>query len=183
MPLFNPYHQFDWSDGFAAVPPPTDPYLPSSGPLLLEFVPLLNVNGTNDQAAPNTKEFGYSGEFADGDGGLTGCFAFNFYGASLGCDSKGPDCKFSVTGLRREGATNELTQVASQIVDIAACPPLRDCKLSPVTLNDSFRNLTAVRMNVSVANQPKIWWMDDVRLGWFDNSCEKGLCRQTSKVH
>jgi hypothetical protein len=81
-PVFNPYHQFDFSDGFVVVPPPKDPYLPSSKPLLLEFIPNFDDNETNTQSGPNTQEFGYSGDIGNGDHGLTGCFGFNFYGAS-----------------------------------------------------------------------------------------------------
>lgn len=46
-PVFNPYHQFDFSDGWVVVPPPRAPYLPSSKPLFTEFIPNFNINGTN----------------------------------------------------------------------------------------------------------------------------------------
>jgi hypothetical protein len=94
-PVFNPYHQFDFSDGFVVVPPPRVPYLPSSKPLFTEFIPNFNINGTNPMSGPNTREYGYSGDIGNGDHGLTGCFGFNLYGASLGCDSRGPPCEVS----------------------------------------------------------------------------------------
>jgi hypothetical protein len=46
-PVFNPYHQFDFSDGFVVVPPPTAKYLPTSKPLFIEFIPNFNINGTD----------------------------------------------------------------------------------------------------------------------------------------
>ncbi|TVY13540.1 hypothetical protein LARI1_G008039 [Lachnellula arida] len=184
MPLFNPYDKFDFSNGFSVVPPPTDPYLPESAPFLLQFVPNFNVSGTdaNGPHGPNTKELGYSADFAGADGGATGCFNFNFYGAALGCDSRGPDCEFTFTGFHKDSATGTDVPFTTQDIDVPACPPLDDCVLTPVTLDDTFSNLTKVRMNVTVASQPKIWWMDDVRLGWFDNSCDKGKCRYDTHV-
>jgi hypothetical protein len=183
--VISPYDKFDWSNGFVVVPPPTDPYLPESAPNLLEFIPNFNVSGTdvNGPHGPNTREFDYSGDFAGADRGVTGCFHFNFYGAALGCDSRGPDCDFTFTGFHLDPATGKEVPFTSQDLSVPACPPLVNCVLSPVTLDDSFQNLTKIRMNVTVASQPKIWWMDDVSMGWFDNSCAKGLCRQTAHVH
>lgn len=182
-PVFNPYHQFDFSDGFTVVPPPTDPYLPSSKPLLVEFVPNLNVNGTNPLAGPNTDEFGYSGQISDGDHALTGCFSFNMYGAEFGCDSKGPDCDFTFSGYQYNIDTGMETLVALEDVSIPACPPLANCVLTPIALTNNFQNLTNVRINATVASVPKVWWMDDLHLGWYDNSCKTSLCRQNAHIH
>lgn len=183
LPVFNPYHQFDFSDGFTVVPPPTDPYLPPSKPLLLEFIPNFNMNGSNPHAGPNTIEGGYSGQISDGDFGLTGCFLFNMYGASFGCDSKGPACDFTFVGYRTDAATGNETVIAKEDYSIAACPSLKNCALTPIQLDPVFSNMTGVRINVTVASQPKIWWMDDLRLGWFDNSCATGMCRLNAHIH
>lgn len=182
-PVFNPYHQFDFSDGFVVVPPPTAPYLPSSKPLFTEFIPDFNVNGTDPMAGPNTAEYGYSGDIGNGDHGLTGCFGFNMYGASFGCDSRGPPCVFSFTGFRLDKSTGNTTAITSQTISIPACPALANCTLTPITLNNSFKDLDSIRINVTVANEPKIWWMDDLRLGWYDNSCKTGLCRISTPIH
>jgi len=178
-PVFNPYHQFYFSDGFVVVPPPTDPYLPSSGKQLLEFIPDFNSNGTNPNAGPDANELGYSGEVGSGENELLGCFNFNAYGASMGCDSEGPDCNFAFTGVRYSSGSEIEEVVTSQSISIPACPSLSYCTLVPVTLNSDFENLTGLLINVTVAGEPKIWWMDDLRLGWFDNSCSAGLCRQS----
>src|SRR5690349_5252717 len=84
-PVFSPYHQFDFSGGFVVVPPPTDPYLPSSGNQLTEFIPPgdFMIPPPSNGFAPETDAF--SGIIGDGDHGLAGCFGFNFYGASIGC--------------------------------------------------------------------------------------------------
>ncbi|KAE9369164.1 hypothetical protein N431DRAFT_345555 [Stipitochalara longipes BDJ] len=182
-PVFNPYHQFDFSDGFVVVPPPTAKYLPSSRPLFTEFIPNFNINGTNSMAGPNTLEYGYSGDIGNGDHGLTGCFGFNMYGATFGCDSNGPPCVFSFTGFRYNKVIGNTTAITSQSISIPACPTLANCTLIPITLDNTFRDLDSVRINVTVASAPKIWWMDNLRLGWFDNSCKTGLCRISTPIH
>jgi hypothetical protein len=149
----------------------------------LEFIPNFTVNRTDDESGPNAREFGWSGDIGNGDHGLTGCFSFNMYGASFGCDSRGPDCIFTFSGFRYDRATKLTNQVTTQSITVPACPKLNECPLTPVVLDNTFQNMDAVRMNVTVAGLPKIWWVDDVRLGWFNNSCATGLCRQTTKIH
>lgn len=166
------------------VPPPRVPYLPSSKPLLVEFIPNFSVNETDDPSNPNSRESGWSGDIANGDHGRTDCFNFNVYGASFGCDSAGPDCLFTFTGYRYEQGSMITSQVTKQTITVAACPNPSDltCTLTSVTLDNTFQNLDIIRINVTVNGLPKLWWMDDVRLGWFDNSCTKGLCRQNTRI-
>ncbi|TGO18635.1 hypothetical protein BTUL_0008g00160 [Botrytis tulipae] len=181
--LFNPYHQFLFSDGFTVVPSPKRlPFLPSSKPLLLEFIPNFEANSSNRKTGPNAADHGFSGQIESGDEGLTGCFNFNLYGASLGCDSMGPSCDFAFTGYKYDVASKETSLVTQQVIHVPACPELSNCVLTTVDLNSSFKDLTYFLMNVTVAGKPKIWWMDDLRLGWSDNSCSMGLCRQNALV-
>ena len=182
QPVFSPYHQLDFSNGYVVVPPPKDPYLPSSGTQLTEFIPNFTVNDSTVASGPNSAQEGYSGDIGDGDHDRTGCFRFNFYGAALGCDSKGPSCVFTFTGLRHDATTGEDNTVVSEIMAIDACPQLVDCKLRAIKL-DGFTNLSAIRMQLTVGGEPKIWWMDDVKMGWYDNSCGKGMCRTTTHLH
>ncbi|TGO23038.1 hypothetical protein BPAE_0146g00160 [Botrytis paeoniae] len=182
-PLFNPYHQFLFSDGFTVVPPPKRlPFLPSSKPLLLEFISNFEVNSSVRQTGPNAADHGFSGQIGSGDEGLTGCFNFNLYGASLGCDSVGPSCDFTFTGYKYDVASKKTSQVTQQVINVPACPELADCVLTTVDLDSSFKDLTYFFMNVTVAGKPKFWWMDDLRLGWSDNSCAMGICRQNAHV-
>lgn len=181
MPVFNPYHKFKFSNGFVVVPPPRVPYLPSSKPLLLEFIPNFTVNHTDEYSGPNSREYGWSGDIGNADQGRIGCFSFNFYGVSLGCDSRAADCVFTFTGFRYNRATTLFETVTTQNIIVPACPQLMDCPLTVTTFGHKFENLDQIRANVSVAGLPKIWWVDDVRLGWFDNSCTTGRCRQNTR--
>ena len=166
MPLFSPYHQFYFSDGWTIVPPPTDPYLPSSPPLLVEFLPDPNF------------ALGYTGAIGNGENALLGCFNFNALGMSLGCNSTGPNCDWQFTGLRYNNVTKATDTITSQMLSTAACPALANCTLVPVSLDGTFQNLTELRINVTVAGVDRIWWLDDLNLSWYDDSCNAGLCRQ-----
>ncbi|KAM0143932.1 hypothetical protein ACHAP3_001198 [Botrytis cinerea] len=182
-PLFNPYHQFLFSSGFTVVPPPKRlPFLPSSKPLLLEFIPNFTANSSNRKTGSNAADQGFSGQIGSADEGLTGCFNFNLYGASLGCDSMGPPCDFTFTGYKYDVASKNTSQVTQQTINVPACPELSNCVLTNVNLNSRFKDLTYFFVNVTVAGKPKLWWMDDLRLGWSDNSCAMGLCRQNAHV-
>jgi hypothetical protein len=170
MPLFSPYHQFFFSDGFTVVPPPTDPYKPSSKPLLVEFL------FDSDTSTPTTS----TGEVSNDRTALFRCFNFNALGASLGCDSQGPNCDWQFTGLRYNFTSGKEDFVVTQIFTTSSCPELSNCNLVPISLDSTFQNLTTLQINVTVAGAPKIWWMDDLQLGWYDDSCAAGLCRKNN---
>jgi hypothetical protein len=180
MPLFNPYHKFYFSDGFTIVPPPTDPYLPSSGRLLTEFIPDFNANITIP-VVPVGMANGVTGDIGNGRNRALECFDFNARGASLGCDSKGPDCNWQFTGTVWNASIATEQEVVTQHISTSACPSLINCTLVPILLDANFRNLSSLRINVTVAGEPKIWWMDDLLLAWTDDSCDAGLCRQAHR--
>jgi hypothetical protein len=166
MPLFSPYHKFFFSEGFTVVPPPTDPYLPSSGRLLTEFLP-------NPASA-----LGNTGSIGAGRTASLGCFNFNALGMSLGCDSMGPNCDWHFTGIRFNAATGAQDVIANQDLSTPPCPALSKCVLIPVTLDSSFENLSEIRISSTVAGVPKIWWMDDFKGSWYNTSCDAVACRQ-----
>lgn len=95
----------------------------------------------------------------------------------------GPPCDFTFTGYKYDVASKNTSQVTQQTINVPACPELSNCVLTNVNLNSRFKDLTYFLVNVTVAGKPKLWWMDDLRLGWSDNSCAMGLCRQNDHVH
>jgi hypothetical protein len=104
------------------------------------------------------------------------------YGATFGCNSTGPPCDFTFTGLDYDASTDVITQIASQTASIPACPALIDCHLRPIVLDGTFVDLNAVQIKVAAAGAPLGFWMDDLQLGWFNNSCSAGLCRQSAHI-
>ena len=177
-PLFNPYHQFEFSDGFTVNPPPKDAYNPSSPPLLLKFTPL----SSRPQAGPADAEHHITGQISSGDHTLTDCFNFNFYGGFFGCNSTESDCDFTFSGYRFDIHERREILVNTQTGSVQACPAQTDCILVPVLVDEGFKNLTHLRINATVEGEPKSWWVDDLKLGWFDNSCETGKRRLMSPV-
>lgn len=174
MPLFSPYHRFYFSQGFNVLPPPPAPYNPSSGNLMLQFTPgsLLNQS---DSDLPSD-----SATISVGPQTSSACFSFNLYGFSLGCDSRDAPCVFNFTGLRFDERSQQETEVAWETTVVEACPDEGGCKLVPVKLA-GFEKLTSFRVTLKVDNKFRMWWADDLALGWSDNQCEKAVCR--SKVH
>lgn len=168
-PLLNPYHRFWFSTGFLVAPPPTVPYVPSSGGQLLEFVPpvLGNATGTADTA-----------QVGVGVDATSDCFRFNFFGANLGCDARVNDqfCEFTFTGFRFNSTLNAEEQVMSQLAWVPSCPELSDCPLTPF-LAEAFNDITSILITLRVDGEPSTWWADDLHVGWADNSCEAGSCR------
>ncbi|KAH6668686.1 hypothetical protein F5X68DRAFT_52880, partial [Plectosphaerella plurivora] len=170
-PLYNPYHRFWFSRGFVVAPPPTVPYVPTSGGKLLEFVPPVIVDGTTTTTLD-------ASQFGVGIDAATDCFRFNFHGANLGCDATGEGqfCEFTFTGYRFNATLNAEEQVMSQLAWVPSCPDLVDCPLTPLIV-EGFNDISSVLVTVRVDGQAASWWADDVRVGWFDNSCEAGRCR------
>lgn len=176
-PIFSPYHQFYFSQGWVVVPPPSAPYVPSSGTRLLEFV-ATNSSSVPANTVPGGLNLATTGGIGVGKTEQLGCFNFNAYGASLGCDSQGPPCLFQITGMRYDQDIEADVVATSQTISVPACPALKNCDLAPVDFDSTFVNITSIYVNATVADVPKIWFLDDLRLGWTDNGCDSGLCRQ-----
>jgi hypothetical protein len=114
---------------------------------------------------------------------LLGCFSFNVYGMSLGCPSTDADCDWYFTGLRYNAATQTDDVIVEQFASTTSCPSQTNCPLVPVGLDILFTNLTQIQITGLINGAPMdIWWMDDLELGWTDNSCDAGLCRIGAKV-
>ncbi len=100
------------------------------------------------------------------------------YGASMGCDNRGPeDCIITFTGFTLSESSNEEVNTVSTNVTIPPCPGLRECVLTPVSLGDGFKGLTGLRVVAHVAEKSVIWFMDDVKLAWTNNTCAAGIQR------
>ncbi|KAI1763683.1 hypothetical protein GGR53DRAFT_357279 [Hypoxylon sp. FL1150] len=173
MPLFSPYHRFYFSQGFSVLPPPPAPYDPSSGNLMLQFTPGSLLNQSDSDASSD------SATISVGPQTSSVCFPFNLYSFSLGCDSRDAPCVFNITGLRFDHQSQQETEVAWETAEVEACTKEIGCKLVPVKLT-GFEKLTSFRITLKVNDKVRMWWADDLALGWSDNQCEKAVCR--SKV-
>jgi len=154
-------------------------YTPSSGNRMIEFQ-AAGVDPSDSATGLGGINLGTTGEFGNGYTESLGCFNFNAYSASLGCDSQSPPCLFQISGVRYDAATQTEQTVTTRVVPISACPGTSNCPLIPVMFDNSFTNLTGVRINATVDGVAKSWWMDDVSLGWSDDSCDADFCRDSN---
>ncbi|KAI1435823.1 hypothetical protein GGR50DRAFT_686768 [Xylaria sp. CBS 124048] len=166
---YSPVHHFYFAGGFAVVPPVLDTFKPSSGDLMLQFTPSSISNTTEDGISPDTAKIDVGAQM------FTTCFSFNFTGVNLGCDSKLLPCSFSLTGFKYDPSAG-LLERASQTFTIPAYPSNGNSALTPVTIFN-FTDLTTITLKAEADGKPTIWYADDFTFGWFDNTCDAGLCR------
>ncbi|RMZ10563.1 hypothetical protein D0860_03792 [Hortaea werneckii] len=174
-PVPNPYHHLVFSDGYVYGPSPKIPYVPSSRPKLAVF--LANASGITARPRSSTME---SGEVGDGPYESASAFWFNAYSAFFGCDS--PDgCTMVFTGYTYSADAKDEVPSYSQNATIPACPTLNSgnasCQLQRVDFPTAFRGLSGLRMQAFSGNEERMFFLDDLALGWASNNCEAGMAR------
>ena len=169
--MWNPYRKFWFSEGFTVQHGGDDWYNPSSGDKLVEFVPASLSNGRFD----NTHDMAMIGMAR---ASVFPCFRWNLYGISLGCASNMPnqDCHFEVWGLRYNEATGheEFTGSSEDVVTLACAQP--PCELSPKKFAE-YKNLSSAIIRAKSGNGIRLWWADDLQVGWTNNTCDAAMCR------
>lgn len=177
-PVFNPYHHLTFSNGFVYIPPPTDPFPPVSAPPLIMFL-------TNETGPSNNPDAGLvrPGEISAGVYSSNSAFWFNAYSAYLACDNSGPDdCTMSISGYTYlTGTDNDETLAYQHNVTILPCPGYKDCHLQKVDFPPMFKGLSGLQIQAYVGGEQKMWFMDDLSMGWSNNTCAAGLLRQRSR--
>ncbi|OTA39711.1 hypothetical protein BTJ68_00343 [Hortaea werneckii EXF-2000] len=174
-PVPNPYHHLVFSDGYVYGPSPKVPYVPSSQPKLAVF--LANASGITARPRSSTME---SGEVGDGPYESASAFWFNAYSAFFGCDS--PDgCTMVFTGYTYSADARDEVPSYSQNATIPACPTLNSgnasCQLQRVDFPKAFRGMSGLRMQAFAGNEERMFFLDDLALGWANNTCEAGMAR------
>jgi collagen type III alpha len=144
---------------------------PDSNDQMVEFLPATLSEG----------RFNSSHDLAMIGMGRTGsipCFRWNFYGVSLGCasDITRQDCHFEIWALRYNEATgrDEFTGASEDAMTIACTEPT--CELTPKMFS-GYQDLSSIVIRVKSDNKIRVWWADDVQVGWTDNTCEAAWCR------
>lgn len=177
----NPTGDFWFSEGFLIAPPlspPSNPFFPSSGGQLVEFIPPALY------PVPPTDGSGDTAEIGVGPNAANSCFRFNFYGANLGCAAEGIEqwCEFEFSAYAyNETSATEMPLAWSEVKRVPACPnfPHGSCPLFPVQL-DGYTNLSSLLIKLRVGIELRPWWGDDFKVGWADNSCDASACRSSS---
>ena len=115
---------------------------------------------------------------------MESAFWIDAYSAYLGCNNKGPsDCQLSIRGYAYEPDFKNVVLIAEQYAYQPACPLLINCNMIEVNFKEDFRNLTGIQVVATAtgSEEPIAWFMDDLRVGWSDNSCAAGALRDHVK--
>lgn len=180
-PIFSTYHKLFWANGFAYVPPPKDPYLPISPPQLAVFITDPTANVHADNSTVGLGEEGY-GEFGAGPRYAESAYWINAYSAYVGCNNTGPaDCMITINGYTYEPHFKNVVLNALQVMYQPPCPTLTNCDFLSVTLNNDFRNLVGLQIVATVGEERVAWFMDDLEVGWSNNTCAAGKQRDSSR--
>ncbi|KAL8893228.1 MAG: hypothetical protein Q9192_005472 [Flavoplaca navasiana] len=171
-PIFNPYRKLYFNGGFGYVPPPDDPFAPISPPQLAVY------NYYSDPSSSQSVNAGLQlrGELGAGRRVLDNAYWIDAYSAWVGCANGGPtDCRIELIGLDAFD-----TAIATQRLLQPSCPGLVNCTLAQITFSEDFRNLAGLQILAYVDETPVTFYMDDLSLGWSNNTCEAQIERSSS---
>ena len=172
-PIFNPYRKLYWEEHFAYVPPPTDPFPPHSPPQLAVYQEAsLTISPSPDTGLELVGEIGAGSRASDS------AYWIDAYSAWLGCANSGPDyCHIEVRGY----AYGMTESIVAQSFTQPPCPGLKNCSLALVEFPSGFSRLSGLQIIATVADKPVTWYMDDLSLGWSNNTCAAQLERSSSE--
>jgi len=180
-PIFNPFDHLFWGDGWTYVPPPIEPFPPQSGSQLAEFIP---SPASNDTGSPDAGLIP-SSSFGAGPRNYDSQYWFNATSVYVGCDNGATDpdimCDFVATGYQWDPETREERVVVTQHFPQPPCPNFKNCTLRQIFFNDEFTALTTLSFYANVRGMIKIFFMDTIELGWYNNTCAAGLARSSSR--
>ncbi|KAL8703921.1 MAG: hypothetical protein Q9201_002901 [Fulgogasparrea decipioides] len=172
-PIFNPYRKLFFNAGYGYVPPPSDPYAPISPPQLAVW------NNYNDSFIQHSIDAGLElkGEIGAGPRVNESAYWIDAYSAWIGCANSGPDeCRLDFIGFDAFD-----TQIATQTLLQPPCPDLVNCQLTQVTFTSQFRDLAGLQILAYVNKTPVTFYMDDLSLGWSNNTCAAQLQRSSAE--
>ncbi|KAL8669170.1 MAG: hypothetical protein Q9168_006232 [Polycauliona sp. 1 TL-2023] len=171
-PIFNPYRKLYFNGGFGYAPPPDDPFSPISPPQLAVY------NYSSDPSTSPSINAGLQlhGELGAGPRVQDDAYWINAYSAWIGCVNGGPtECRVELVGLDAFGST-----IATQTVLLSPCVGLVNCTLDRVLFSLDFRKMAGLQILAYVYDTPVTFYMDDLSLGWSNNTCAAQLERSSS---
>jgi hypothetical protein len=122
------------------------------------------------------------GEIADGpyhEGDPA--FFFDAFETYLGCDNAGPEpCMMEATRYMWDTEARDDVPSLTQNYTLPACEGYRQCQLTRVVFPPTFRNMSGIRMRATKGGRPRMFFMDDMKMRWTDDSCAAGMRRQKS---
>ena len=180
MDTFNPHDHFDWGSGWTYGPPPGLPYQPHDGTHLAEIVPPLN-SSVASTLTDGVLPMGFGAGYRKSDDH----YWFNAYTAWVGCNDTAADptvtCDFVATAWQYDPDRKQDTVFSTQHMTVPPCSLGSGCQLQEVTLEASFRNMSSMSFYGVVQGKPVSVFIDTLALDWYNNTCEAGLARISSR--
>jgi hypothetical protein len=172
----NPYHHLFYANGYTYVPDRWEPYPSISQPNVAMFLPL------GGALLPNSPFAGtlLPGELGAGPRASVNAYWFNAFSAWFGCALSGiTPCTLQISGYGWDPVLSTEVLVAQQNVTIPACWAYLNCRLNQVNFTSSFRALSGIQVQAYTYNLgiPQIYFMDDLQMEWYNNTCAAGILR------
>lgn len=174
--MANPYHHLFYANGFAYVPDKWEPYAARSQPNVAMFLPI------GSSLLPNSPFAGtlLPGEFGAGPRASVNAYWFNARWGYFGCALNGiTSCTVRISGYRYDVGVGGEVLVAEQNVTIAPCWGYINCQLSQVVFDEQFQGLSGIQFSAFTSGLgiAQIFFMDDLRMEWYNQSCSAGILR------
>lgn len=110
-------------------------------------------------------------------------FWFNVSAAHLGCGHRTKDspCTITISALKYSTEL-EKEEIAEKVVfHVPSCLEGETCNLALRELGGAFEGLSGIVFEGTVDGKPVDVFLDDLKMEWYDNSCEAGLERVGSR--
>ncbi|KAH8725557.1 hypothetical protein GQ44DRAFT_707275 [Phaeosphaeriaceae sp. PMI808] len=172
----NPYHHLFYANGYTDVPDKWEPYPAISQPNVAMYLPLTGRLGPSQPFAGLL----LPGELGAGPRASSNAYWFNAYSGYFGCALNGiTPCTLRISGYRYDATMKEEVLVAEQNATLPACWGYIGCRLNQVVFNEGFRGLSGIQINAFTGGLgiPQAHMMDDLVMGWYNNSCSAGIMR------
>ena len=180
-PIFNPHHHLFFSDGYAYHPPPNSPFANGTTNRMAIF--LVNAASDEELTASPFAAGQVVGGIGAGPRASSDAYWFDAFSASLGCMNAGPgDCTMRINGYVWDGDREVEMKATQQSVSLPPCVGLVNCHLQVVEFSGAFRALSKIQIEAFVnGDERRNFVMDDLKLGWWNNTCDAGLLRIRSR--
>lgn len=88
-------------------------------------------------------------------------------------------CLLRVSGFRFDAVLKQEVLVAEQNFTLPACWAYVNCRLAEVVFHDGFKALSGIQFQAFTLGLevPQAFMLDDLELGWWDDSCQAGILR------
>ncbi|KAF2857970.1 hypothetical protein K470DRAFT_200694, partial [Piedraia hortae CBS 480.64] len=167
-PVMRPYKHLTFSDGWVYASEAREPFTPRSSP---NVGVLLSGSIKRTMTVP-------LGRISTGPYRALSAFWFDAFDGWFGCVTFGiGPCTFAIQGYVFDRNLGEELLAFAKNQTVPACEQARGCELRLIEFPPIFRGLSALQVKAYVGDMEQAFVMDDLHLGWADQSCEAGLKR------